>query len=141
MKDFQVEKVYAWERKLIPVYDKSLLTFDMIEPIINHVWQAEGLLHPPRLKETPSTKHCFGNRTGIWVNPKVIVSTCNILHELSHSMTSNMDEYSDHHREQFVGVYMKLLAKYIGIPLEILTFTAGQEDLKFDIMATPWCKD
>ena len=65
------------------------------------------------------------------------VQTWVVLHELAHSMTSTFEGHSVGHRAPWLGIYMRLIERYLGIPMLVLTSTAGRAGLDFDITAAP----
>jgi hypothetical protein len=112
--DKQKKKVYSWENVCVAPRDKSVVLFNNIQPIVNYIWQEEGLNFPPtvvRLGEH-SPYAAMGDR--LEVHFKSQTETWVILHELSHSMTSLCDGRSNQHGSLFMGIYCKLLNKYLG---------------------------
>jgi len=138
IRDLQQSAVYAWEQRNIKPHDKSSVPFDQIQSIVNYVWQGEGLQYPPLVEPLPKQvkRHSadalrtvvrFGETTPTWI----------ILHELSHSMTSLHDGYSNHHGALFLGVYIKLAAKYLRLDLETLFASAEAAGLEVSRTAIP----
>jgi hypothetical protein len=60
-----------------------------------------------------------------------------MLHELAHDITST-DEVSDGHSSQFMGVYLKLLAKYLRLDLRGLLRSAELDGIAVDVEAVPY---
>lgn len=136
MHDYQVKNVYRWEDKHFP--EGPDVKFEHAQALVNHVWAAEGLLYPPIVSpfETNVRKSAGkANRLNIWLQP--VVSTKTILHEIAHSMTSDFEHGSAWHGPMFVGVYAKLLQKYMGVDLFTILQTCAIEKVDIDIMASP----
>lgn len=149
--DYQKSRVYAWERSHVSPHDKALVPFDGIQAVVNHIWASEGLLYPPRVAPIPKQKtkaagdgcrlevrfHEHGAKT--WV----------IIHELAHAMTMGVGSVEDDpdgyvscpHGPEFVGVYMRLLEKYLKLNLLVLMHTAKVSNVDFDITARITCLD
>lgn len=139
-KDYQQSRLYRWEHQHIKRND--VVTYDQAQSIINYIWEKEGLQYPPLVEELDKrTTRWAGkaNRLAVWL-PKT-TCTAVIIHELAHSMTAEAVD-SDHghtcaHGPWFVGVYVKLLAKYAGYNLLVLLHTLKESKVDFDINAYP----
>jgi hypothetical protein len=66
--------------------------------------------------------------------PKAGIKSTVLLHEISHSMTSDaMGEQSHHHGPRFVGVFMRLLCDHIPtFSLDALAAAAKNEAVDFN---------
>lgn len=142
-RDYQKSKVYRWENEIIGPKGGARIMYDDAQTFINAVWMANGLLYPPKVVPMPRQNRRYiarANRFSVWLKPGQSTPTWIILHELAHSMTGDESE-SDHHREDFLGVYMKLVDRHLKIPLPLLMFTANKAGLKFNLAAQPRCLD
>lgn len=139
MRDFQKQRVYDWEDKYVGTeYGGDRVEFDNIQSIIDHVWKEMGLEYPPIaiMFRKNAKKLGTSNRTHILFPQHA--STWIILHEMAHSMTSDHElGSSDRHGPRFVGVYMKLLEKFMNIPSSYLWWSATESGVKFDRFAKP----
>jgi hypothetical protein len=136
MRDYQQSKVYNWEAK--HVTPGGRIEFNQAQAIVDHVWKEEGLYFPPRVKpiDCRTTKWAGkADRLRIILQPSVTMQT--LLHELAHSMTARISGESNMHGPQFVGVYTKLIEKYLGMSLPVLLYTQQKEGVDCDIMASP----
>ena len=135
MRDQQKNKVYSWEQRYIAPHDKSQVPFEQIQSLVDHVWEQEGLQHPPRVKNLPRNAHCrSGDATRTIVRfHEGTTPTWIILHELAHSMTSDVDHNSNWHGSLFVGQYILLVSKYLGIKLSDLIVSARKDDVKYKL--------
>lgn len=142
MRDFQKSKVYSWENKYVGIeYGGDRVEFDNIQSIIDYVWREMGLEYPPIavLFSKNAKKQGTANRTSIRF--REYSTTWIILHEVAHSMTSDLDG-SYRHGPQFVGVYMKLLEKFMNISPTYLWWSATESGVTFDKFAKPiYAKD
>ena len=59
------------------------------------------------------------NRLSIWLADRT-PSWC-VLHELAHAMTSHADGRSDGHGPVFMGVYVRLIERYLRLEPRILS--------------------
>lgn len=138
MRDYQRQRVYDWENLNVGPKDSSVIPFDQAQMMVNYIWEQEGLLYPPQVREMPKQNRkaeAKANRSDIWVKPEGIASWI-LIHEIAHSLTTDtFDLDSDRHGPAFVGVYMRLLEKYIRIPLPLLMFSAKQAKVHFNIQA------
>lgn len=139
-RDFQKSKVYGWEKNHIAPFDKQKIAFENIAMIVDYVWKNEGYFYPPKVHPI-AKQHTSAQATGIrdrlefqpygnytWI----------ILHELAHTLTSDIEGDHDGHGPKFVGVYMHLVNKYIGINILALMASANDCGVKFDLNAKVW---
>lgn len=144
-RDYQQSKLYRWENTIVGSKDMSQVPYDNIQNIVNYIWEGEGLLYPPTVVPKPkqkTTAFADATRMKIRFDEHRTTPTWIIIHEVAHSMTSNIDGISAKHGPHYLGVYMKLLDKYIpGVSLSVLMYTAKEAGLDFDIMAGPIITD
>ncbi len=135
IRDLQAKKAYVWEDRII-IQDR--VQFANVKSIVDYVWLGEGLSHPPLVELLPTncTKKC-GDATRLVVRFKPVTSTWIILHEVAHAMTTLPDGNGNYHGSLWLGVYIKLLNKYLNIPLETLASSAMLAGLKFNLDAVP----
>jgi hypothetical protein len=60
-----------------------------------------------------------------------------MLHEIAHSMTSTMDGESDGHGGLFMGVYVRLLARYLRLDPAELVRSVRSENIQIEPNASP----
>lgn len=136
--DYQRSKCYSWEREVIAPKGGAWVNFDKAQDLVNWIWANEGFSFPPQvalIHTNNTTAEAQANRLEIQIRDRV--QTWVILHELAHSMTSNIDGQTVAHRAPWVGIYMRLCEKYLGIPLLVLMATATKMGVDFDITARP----
>lgn len=137
-RDFQKNALYAWEREFIAPKDISPIHFSKAQSCVDYVWKEMGLNHPPQVIELAAQNKYAAARGGRFqIHLKENTKTWIILHELAHAMTSNMDE-TDGHGEDFVGMYYKLIEKFMNIPGPYMLYTMEQYKLKYNLGVQPW---
>lgn len=134
MIDYQKSKVYRWESSFNV---GGWVPYDMAQSVINYIWADYGLSYPPKVQTLSRNANVEGkaNRTVVYLQPNNTMLT--ILHELAHSMTSDLYGESDLHGPRFVGVYMKLLHKYLNIDLFEMLKQAAIHKIDVDYTANP----
>jgi hypothetical protein len=114
--------VYAWEDRVVAPHDPTALPFAAAQGMVNAIWADMGLRHPPAVQHLPrqaSATIASANRLSLFL-PARLPSWC-LLHELAHAMTSTADGASDGHGTLFMGVYVRLLARYLRLdPAELI---------------------
>lgn len=135
-RDYQKSRVYRWEDTHMP--NGGMIDFPNVQPIVNHIWTDTGLEYPPivELLDVRSTR-LEGSATRMQIKLRGRVSMKTILHEMAHSMTSNMYGESNGHGSLFVGMYSKLLQKYLNVDLFHILTTCAVEGVDIDITARP----
>lgn len=141
-RDYQKSKLYAWENLIISPKDHNIIPYDQLQNIVDYIWNQESLRYPPRVIPLPkqaTSKWACANRLKIEAPEKGLPSWV-LIHELCHCLTITFE--NDHpnggaHGPIFVGIYMKLIEKYVKIPLSLLMYTAKENDVDFDISAIP----
>ena len=138
MRDYQQQKVYDWENEIVSPKDKVPVPISSLPSVVNHIWEGEGLKYPPVVMPLPpnaSKTWADANRTRIRFGKNV--PTWVVIHEISHSMTSDFERGNNGHGADFVGIYIKLLHKYLGIELDYLMTSAIRAKIDFEIGAMP----
>jgi hypothetical protein len=90
------------------------MPFPAAQAMVDAIWSDMGLRHPPAVEPLPrqtTATLASANRLAIFL-PAQTPSWC-LLHELAHAMTTTMDGVSDGHGAAFMGVYVRLLARYL----------------------------
>jgi hypothetical protein len=84
-------------------------------------WKCPPAVEP--LPRQPSATLASATRLSIFL-PAKTPSWC-LLHELAHAMTSDVDANSDGHGPIFMGVYLKLIARYLRLDPDRLLESAA----------------
>lgn len=137
LRDFQRSAVYAWETEFVSPRDTTPVEFANIQPIVNWIWQSEGLKYPPFVERLPKQKRKAGDATRTCVRFQEKTYTWIILHELAHALSSNVDDETNMHGALFLGLFIQLLSRYLHIPISELAASAESKGLKFKLDARP----
>lgn len=136
-RDFQASRVYAWEDRAIGGICSERLTFVQGVQFIEHVWSSLGLLYPPVATRSRSMNHFLtGERIEITFRDNDLKWM--LVHEIAHALTSNLDmSICDKHGAQFVGVYVGLARRFLGIDVRYLTDSLDEAGIRYDLAARP----
>lgn len=144
-RDSQKSRVYKWEDENVSQFDKKIIHIETVPYVIDYVWANEGLLYPPKvvyMRSNNTSAWAKADRYNVHVHPENSIPTWVLLHELSHSLTFNYDSSTDAaHGADFLGMYMRLLNKYVNIEFPYLFYTASKYKLKYNIHARPFFVD
>jgi hypothetical protein len=101
--------------------DPTVLLFSSAQAVVDAIWSDMGLRYPPAIvplsRRATATMAC-ANRLSIWLADRT-PSWC-VLHELAHAMTSDADGRSDGHGPIFMGVYVRLIERYLRLDTRTL---------------------
>ena len=112
--DRQRASVYAWEDAVIAKADSSVVPYAAAQGMVDAIWSELGLLYPPKVERLPRQARRLqadGSRLRLRL-PQVIPSWL-LLHEMAHALSSTEDGRSDGHGPVFMGLYVRLLARYL----------------------------
>lgn len=144
-RDEQVSKVYAWEDTFVYPLNKWSIAYKDAQTFVDLLWAQEGLMYPPAIVPMPKqnrTAEAKADRGRIFIQEKVRAIT--LIHELAHSMTAtecsyDIGSHSDRHNADFMGIYLKLLEKYLNISLLYTQAKLQGTGIKYNLAATPYC--
>jgi hypothetical protein len=137
-RDFQRNRVYDWEDRVIAPHDSSFISFSDAQAMVNAIWSEIGLQYPPKVEPLPARAKATvasASRLSIFL-PEQTPSWC-LLHEIAHAMTSTMDGHSDGHGALFVGVYVRLISRYLRLDPAELIWSIELEDIQIESNALP----
>lgn len=138
MRDNQKSALYQWERAVVAPRSGRLVRFEDAQTFVDGIFICERLMYPPtvRLMPNQATKiWARGCREYLDIRP--VTPAWVIIHELAHTLTMAIDDNREGHGENFVGVYIKLLDKYCGIPLALSMYSLAQTKVKYNLVAKP----
>ena len=141
-RDYQQSKVYAWEAGVINPRTSRQVAFKDAQAFVDGIFICEGLLYPPCVTLLhPNTKRWagLGSRQEIQIKPVTTVGT--LLHEIAHVLTMEIDRSQVGHGPDFVGVYMRLLDKYAGVPLALTMYSLQNTGIEYNLAAQYRCVD
>ncbi len=137
-RDCQRGLVYAWENRVIAPRDSSLVPFTSARAMVDAIWAELGLRFPPKVEPLPRQARIMladASRLRIRLAER-IPSWC-ILHELAHAMTTTHDGVSDGHGPLFMGVYVRMLGRYMRFRREVLLDSLEQAGIAVEAGASP----
>ncbi len=115
-RDGQRSRVYAWEDGVVAPRDPSTVAFPAAQGMVDAIWAETGLRYPPGVEALPMQARrrvADANRLRIRL-PAATPSWC-LLHELAHAMTTTQDGLSDGHGPVFMGLYVRMLVRYLRL--------------------------
>lgn len=133
-RDYQQDKVYWWEDHEIGPRTNLIIPFHRAQMFVDGVWLSLGLMGAPIVE--PISKR-FKRVRARGCRPYIeIPDECPawiILHELAHSLTMDYDACRDcdGHGPKFMGKYLTLLDKVLGIPLALTMYSAKVHGLDY----------
>lgn len=138
VRDCQRGRVYAWENRIIAPRDRSLVRFAAAHGMVDAIWAEQGLRFPPKVERLPrQARTTLADASRLCIRlPEHVPSWC-ILHELAHAMTTTHDDVSDGHGPLFMGVYVRLLERYMRIERAALLRSLAGAGIAIDPDATP----
>jgi hypothetical protein len=101
--------------------------------MVDAIWTEIGLKYPPAVEPLP--RQSSATRLSIFL-PAKTPSWC-LLHELAHAMTTDVDGSSDGHGPIFMGVYLKLISRYLRLDHDRLLQSAAMEGIAVTSNASP----
>lgn len=135
--DYQKNKVYNWEWQYVSPFSKDLINIKHIQNMINSIWSDMGLLYPPSVELLSKKNKNLGEATRISISFKEEVYSFIILHELAHCMTTEENGNCAFHGPLFVGMYVKLLVKYLRLNEEQLIKSLDDNKIDYNLNAKP----
>lgn len=136
--DSAARRLYAWEDRVVAPRDTAPVPFDRLQALVDHVWAAEGLRFPPRVRPLPrQARRTVARATRLAIEAPAALPSWVLLHELAHAMTSTAEGESDGHGPAFVGLYLGLLVRHARMPREALVASLLAAGIGFEPDARP----
>ncbi len=130
--------LYAWEDRVVAPRDRSRVPFARLQALVDHVWAAEGLRFPPRIRPLPTqARKTVARATRLAIEAPPELPSWVLLHELAHAMTSTAEGDNDGHGARFVGLYLRLLVRHARMPEEELARSLRAAGIASDPEARP----
>lgn len=136
-RDAQRSGVYAWEDRVVAPADPSRLAFAQADGIVRAIWAELGLRYPPRVERLPRQSRCLADATRLSLRLGDECPSWCLLHELAHSLSSTHEGHGDGHGPRFMGLYLRLLARYLRLPHVALLESASAAGLVVQADAVP----
>ena len=136
--DAEARRLYAWEDAEVAPRDRSRVPFARLQALVGHVWAAEGLRFPPRVRPLPvQARKTVARATRLAIEAPPELPSWVLLHELAHAMTSTAEGDNAGHGPLFVGMYLRLLARHARMPEAELARSLRAAGIAFDPEARP----
>jgi len=106
--------------------------------MVDAIWAEQGLRYPPKVERLPrQARTTLADASRLCIRlPERVPSWC-LLHELAHGMTTAHDAVSDGHGPLFMGIYVRLLERYMRIGRATLLGSLAKAGIAIDPDATP----
>lgn len=131
------ERLYAWENRVVAPLDRSVVPFERMQAIVDHVWAAEGLRWPPRMRPRKATRATLATGSRLAIEAPQSLPSWILLHEIAHAMTSTADGRGAGHGPDFVGIYVRLLVRHCRLDRVMLADTLAKDGIMWNPEATP----
>jgi hypothetical protein len=142
VRDHQRSRIYAWEESFVASRDSSSVAFLQAQAAVDAIWADMALRYPPKVIRLPRqarTTVADANRLLIRLTDTT-PSWC-LLHELAHAMSSTHEGDSDGHGPRFMGLYARMLIRYLRVPPDVLRKSLHDADIEVDMDANPVFQD
>jgi hypothetical protein len=130
-------RVYAWENRVVAPRDRSIVAFDRMQALVDHVWTGEGLAWPPRMRPRKAARGVLATGSRLAIEAPESLPSWVLLHEIAHAMTSTADGDGAGHGPDFVGVYVRLLVRYGRLDEALLAETLAADGIAWNRDARP----
>src|SRR4051794_27304225 len=127
-RDHQRSKFYGWEERFVAPRDPSSIAFAQAQGMVDAIWGEMGLRFPPKVEPLPrQARLTVADATRLSIRLADSSPSWWLLHELAHAMSTTHDGQSDSHGPVFMGLYARLLVRYLRVPIDALltSLTAG----------------
>jgi hypothetical protein len=137
-RDRQRSKVYAWEERFVAPRDPSAIAFAEAQGMVDAVWAEMGLRFPPKVERLPrQARATVADATRLSIRLADTSPSWWLLHELAHAMSTTHDGQSDGHGAVFMGLYARLLVRYLRVPINALITSLKADGIAADMHAEP----
>jgi hypothetical protein len=130
--DRHARRLYAWEDAVVAPRDRSLVPFARLQALVDHVWAAEGLRWPPRVRPLPKqARRTVARASRTAIEAPAELPSWVLLHEVAHALTAEVDGTHAGHGPDFVGVYLRLLERHARMDRAVLEATLAEAAIPF----------
>ena len=106
--------------------------------MVDAIWADMGLQFPVKVERLPRQARCIAaDATRLSIRLPQSSPSWLLLHELAHALSSTHDGMSDGHGPVFVGLYARMLARYMRVPIQELTQSLAAFGVEADLTARP----
>jgi hypothetical protein len=112
--------------------------FATAQGMVDAIWAESGLRYPPKVEKLPrQSRRLLANATRLVLRlPDALPCWC-LLHELAHAMAATHEGESDLHGPRFMGLYLRLLVRYLRLPEAALLTSSRAAGIDVDPDAVP----
>jgi len=137
-RDTQRGRLYQWEDRVVAPRDRTTIARGDAQAMVDALWADLGLRYPPAVEKLPpQSRRVLADASRLRIRlPEQTPSWC-VLHELAHALTSTHDGRSDQHGPLFVGIYVQLLVRYMGMEAEALLGSLAEAGIAVAVDARP----
>lgn len=119
--DPQARRLYAWEDAVVAPRDHSRVPFAQLQALVDHLWAAEGLRWPPRVRPLPrQARRTVARATRTAIEAPAELPSWVLLHEVAHALTADVDGNHAGHGPDFVAAYLRLLVTHARLDRAML---------------------
>ena len=125
MKDYQKQRVYAWQNQWVdPKMPSQCHDVDHLRMITDYMWNRIGMTNPPNVNINTAYKtKSTGNRANILLMPGMNDEPT-LVHELAHSLNLRHDrEQFDWHGPNYIADFASLLSMFYNFDIWHLIHT------------------
>jgi hypothetical protein len=116
VRDRQRGRLYHWEDRVVAPHDHTTVPRAAAQGMVNAIWSELGLRYPPKVEALPrQSRRTVADASRLRIRLHEQTPSWCLLHEIAHALTSTHDGGSDQHGPQFVGIYVQLLERYMGL--------------------------
>lgn len=130
-------RVYAWEEQVVAPRDQSRVPFAQMQALIDHVWAAEGLRWPPRLRHRKATRATLATGSRLAIEAPDELPSWVLLHELAHALADRDDGTPGDHGPDFLGLYVGLLVRHARMDQAMLAASLAEAGIPWNPAARP----
>lgn len=137
-RDYQRSRVYAWENRVVAPRDPSRLGTAETQPLVDAIWAEMGLCFPPKVEPlAPQASRLIAQASRLAIQVSERTPSWCLLHELAHAMSMTHDGAGDGHGPVFMGLYLRLLERYMRLPAPDLLASLAEAGIDVDVAARP----
>ena len=118
--------------------DSSSIAFAQAQGVVDAIWADMGLRFPPKVIRLPrQARTTVADATRLLIRVADMTSSWCLLHELAHAMSSTHEGDSDGHGPKFMGLYTRMLSRYLRVPPDVLSKSLHEAGIEVDLDAMP----
>jgi hypothetical protein len=122
--------------------DRTTIEFAAAQSMVDAIWSDMDLRYPPaveRLSRRATATIASANRLSLSL-PDQIPAWC-LLHEIAHAMSTTVDGRSDRHGPVFMGLYARMLVRYLRFDESDLLISLRDAGIQIERDARPMFLD